>query len=143
MVKGLENTRLKAHHFALSGRLFRQHPFKLMLTYSANHGTYGRPYAGESAWNKEWGSVVETPLRQLSAGLSGAVLLRALGRGSHAASGSSASAGSALSALGSAASSPRAGRRPLDLSLLYGLYADRGSVLPDTFGLTLGARLSF
>ena len=31
----------------------------------------------------------------------------------------------------------------MDLSLLYGLYADRGSVLPDTFGVTLGARLSF
>ena len=82
-----------------------------MLTYSANHGTYGRPYAGESAWNKEWGSVVETPLRQLSAGFTGSVCLRT--------------------------------RRPMDLSLLYGIYADRGSVLPDTFGATLGARVSF
>ena len=112
MVAGLENTRLRAHHFALSGKLFRQHPYKLMLTYSLNHGTYGRPYAGESAWNKEWGSVAETPLRQMSAGFTGSVRLPA-------------------------------GRRPLDLSLLYGVYVDRGSVLPDTFGATLGLRLSF
>ena len=122
LVLGLENTRLKAHHFAMSGKLFRVHPYKLMLTYSANHGTYGRPYAGESAWNKEWGSVKETPLRQMSAGFTGSVrLLAASGR----------------------SVAPASGRRPLDLSLLYGLYADRGSVLPDTFGVTLGARLSF
>ena len=118
-VLGLENTRLKAHHFALSGKLFRQHPYKLMLTYSRNYGTYTAPYAGESAWNKEWGSVEETPLRQLSAGFSGSV--RMTGRSAASAS----------------------GRLPLDLSLLYGLYADRGSVLPDTFGATLGVRLSF
>jgi hypothetical protein len=110
-VKGIENNRLKAHHFALSGSLFRKHPYKLMLTYSHNHGTYGRPYAGESAWNKEWGSVKETPLRQLSAGFSGSVRLPDFSFGS--------------------------------LSLLYGVYADRGAVLPDTIGCTLGARLSF
>ncbi len=152
MVQGLENTRLKAHHFALSGKLFRQHPYKLMLTYSANHGTYGRPYAGESAWNKEWGSIEETPLRQLSAAFTGAVLLRpgSPRRGSSASSslGSSAASGapgvsSAASRNSSAAPTTHVGRRPMDLSLLYGLYADRGSVLPDTFGVTLGARLSF
>ena len=115
IVRGLENTRLKAHHFAFSGQLFRRHPYKFMLTYSHNHGTYRRPYAGESAWNKEWGSVKETPLRQLSAGFTGSVLLRAFG-------------------------APAA---PLSLSLLYGIYADRGSVLPDAFGCTFGAGLSF
>jgi hypothetical protein len=121
LVLGLENTRLKAHHFALSGRLFRQHPYKLMLTCSWNYGTYFSPYAGESAWSKDWGSVKETPLRQLSAGFTGSVrLLPASGR-----------------------SAAPAGCRPLDLSLLYGIYADRGSVLPDSFGATLGARLSF
>jgi hypothetical protein len=123
LVLGLENTRLKAHHFGMSGKLFRVHPYKLMLTCSANHGTYTRPYAGESAWDKEWGSVEETPLRQLSAGFTGSVRLAA--------------------ASGRSAAAPASGRRPLDLSLLYGLYADRGSVLPDTFGVTLGARLSF
>ena len=124
LVTGLENTRLKAHHFALSGKLFRQHPYKLMLTYSANHGTYGKPYAGESAWNKEWGSVVETPLRQLSAGFTGSVRL--------------------LAPSGRARRTPAASaRRPMDISFLYGFYADHGSVLPDTFGATLGARLSF
>lgn len=121
VVQGLENTRLKAHHFAISGNLFRKHPYKLMLTYSHNHGTYRRPYAGESAWNKEWGSVVETPLRQLSAGFTGSVR---------------------LCAFGARAASPAEGG-PLNLSLLYGLYADKGAVLPDTFGCTLGARLSF
>ena len=168
MVQGIENTRLKAHNFALSGRLFRQHPYKLILTYSANHGTYRRPYAGESAWNKPWGSVVETPLRQLSAGFTGSVrllapsgLLASSGRarrtpaagaislGTHAiASPTSASAVTSNTPAGaiSASSARRPGaseRRSMDLSLLYGLYADRGSVLPDTFGVTLGARLSF
>ena len=164
LVTGLENNRLKAHHFALSGKFFRQHPYKLMLTYSANHGTYGKPYAGESAWNKEWGSVVETPLRQLSAGLTGSVRLPALRRQAASAglsssgrrvAGPSASgrasaptgsyaAESALSASSGRSAGPSAsGRRAAELSLLYGLYADRGSVLPDTFGATLGARLSF
>ena len=30
-----------------------------------------------------------------------------------------------------------------ELPKAYGVYADRGSVLPDTFGATLGARVSF
>ena len=126
LVLGLENTRLKAHHFGLSGKLFRVHPYKLMLTYSANHGIYPKPYAGESAWDKEWGSVKETPLRQFSAGFTGSVLLRAIA-GRPAAP----------------ASSAPVPHRPMDLSVLYGLYADRGAVLQDTFGATLGARISF
>ncbi len=117
LVLGLENNRLKAHHFAVSGKLFRKHPYKLMLTYSLNYGTYWQPYAGESAWDKEWGSVKETPLRQFNAGFTGSVRLPAFGRSAS-------------------------DRHPMDLSLLYGIYADRGSVLSDTFGATLGFRLS-
>ena len=117
LVLGIENNRLKAHHFALSGKLFKSHPYRLMLTYSANHGTYSSPYAGESAWNKEWGSVDETPLHQFSAGFNGVVRLReAFGR--------------------------TAAARPFDISFLYGIYADCGSVLPNTFGATLGLRFS-
>ena len=129
VVLGVENNRLKAHHFAMSGKLFRQHPYKLMLTYSQNYGRYKVPYAGESAWNKEWGSVKETPLRQVSAAFTGSV-------GICGGSGRS-------SASKQAPAAARPGRAPFDLSLLYGLYADRGSVLPDTFGGTPDARLSF
>ena len=71
MVMGLENTRFKAHHFALGGKLWRKHPYKLMLTYSMNHGKYSKPYAGESQWQKEWGTVKETGLPQFSAAFTG------------------------------------------------------------------------
>ncbi len=40
---GIRSNRMKAHHFALSGKLFRQAPYKLMLTYSCNYGTYDAP----------------------------------------------------------------------------------------------------
>ncbi|MBO4263502.1 MAG: hypothetical protein J5871_02330, partial [Bacteroidales bacterium] len=41
---GVENNRLLAHHFALSGKLFRKVPYKLLLTYSLNYGRYRGPY---------------------------------------------------------------------------------------------------
>ena len=138
LVLGLENTRLKAHHFALSGSLFGQHPYKFMLTYSQNYGTYSNPYTGESAWNKEWGTVHETSLRQLSAAFTGSVRLRP-------SSGSVPSSPSGGSPSGSDSyDGPEyTSNHPLRFSVLYGLYVDRGSVLPDTFGITLGALLSF
>ena len=40
---GIRSNRLKAHHFALGGRIFRRAPYKLMLTYSRNYGTYDAP----------------------------------------------------------------------------------------------------
>ena len=73
LVRGVENNRIRAHHLGLSGQFFRRMPYKLMLTYSQNYGTFGSPYAGESAWGKPWGSVKETPLWQFSAALLGEV----------------------------------------------------------------------
>ena len=111
IVLGLENTRLKAHHFSLSGSLFHKSPYKFMLTYSYNHGTYWKPYAGKSAWNEAWGSVDETPLRQFCASFTGSIRLfeRALERNNSR-----------------------------SFSILYGLYFDRGEVLKDSFGATVG-----
>ena len=110
MVLGVENNRYRAHHLGLSGKLFRRHPYKLMLTYSQNYGLYHAPYLGESAAQKPWGTVRETPLRQVSAAFTG--LFENL------------------------AGLP-------GLSAQYGLYADRGSLLPDNFGLLLGLRYDF
>ena len=103
VVLGVENNRLRAHHLGVSGRLFKKLPYKLMLTYSQNYGTYKRPYAGKSAWNKDWGTVEETPLQQMSGAFLGEVPLKSI-------------------------------------TLTYGLYADRGAVLPDVFGFSLGVR---
>ena len=69
MTRGVENNRIKAHHLGISGRLARVVPYKLMLTYSTNYGTYGKPYNGESQKDKPWGTVMETGLHQFSAGL--------------------------------------------------------------------------
>ena len=109
-VLGIENNRMRVHHLGLSGKLFLRHPYKLMLSYSQNYGTYSSPYAGESAWQKPWGSVKETPLRQLSGAFTG--LCEDL------------------------AGLP-------GLALQYGLFADYGSLLPHSFGATLGLRYSF
>ena len=103
VVEGVENNRVRAHHFALSGRIAGKAPYKLMLTYSQNYGTYVDPYLGDSGWNKPWGSVQETPLIQFSGAFTGEV---PLGR----------------------------------LSLTYGLFVDRGALLPDGFGMTAGLR---
>lgn len=68
---GIENNRVKSHHLGIGGKLFRKHPYKLMLTYSDNYGTYSAPYTGESQYQKPWGTVKETGLRQLSAAFMG------------------------------------------------------------------------
>lgn len=70
---GVRNNRLKAHHAAVSGKFFRRFPYKLMLTYSRDYGTYYKPYKGESQMGKPWGTVQETPLRQFSASLIGEI----------------------------------------------------------------------
>jgi len=110
IVYGVENNRLMSHHFGMSGKLFRKHPYRLMLTYSQNYGRYVAPYTGESAYQKPWGSVQETPLWQLSFGLTGFVtdIFRVRG-----------------------------------LALTYGLFADRGELLQDMFGATLGVTYTF
>lgn len=69
--RNIENNRLKAHHFGLGGKLLKKHPYKLMLTYSKNYGNYHAPYAGESQWGHEWGTVKETGLRQFSGAFTG------------------------------------------------------------------------
>ena len=105
VVQGVENNRLKAIHIGVAGKLFKKAPYKLMLTYSADYGTYTLPYKGESQWNKDPGTVHETPLRQVSGAFVGEIPFKSL-------------------------------------AVLYGLYADRGEVLSDTFGATLGLRWS-
>lgn len=70
---GVENNRIKAHHLGIGGYLFKRFPYRFMLTYSKNFGTYYEQYAGESQYQKPWGSVKETPLHQFCAGLSGTV----------------------------------------------------------------------
>ena len=103
---GVENNRIKAHHFSVAGLLFRKAPYKIMLTFSKNYGTYRIPYKGESQWLKEWGTVKETPLLQLSGAFMGEIPLQRL-------------------------------------SLLYGLYFDKGQLLSDLVGTTFGIRYDF
>lgn len=106
MVLGVENNRLKAWHASVSGMLFHKMPYKLMLTYSQNYGTYWKQYLGESQWGKPRHTVQETPLHQVSAAFVGEIPLQ-------------------------------------HFTLTYGLYADRGQLLSDVFGATLGVRYRF
>lgn len=68
---GIENNRVKSHHLGIGGKLFRKYPYKLMLTYSDNYGTYYDPYTGESQYQKPWGTVKETGLKQFSGAFMG------------------------------------------------------------------------
>ena len=114
--RGVENNRLRAHHVAVSGKLFKQFPYKLMLTYSQDYGLYSVPYLGESPWNKYPGTVEEFPLHQVSGAFVGEVPCAAF-------------------------TSPRSWLQPF--SITYGLYADKGQLLPDLFGFTVGLRDDF
>lgn len=107
---GVENNRIRAWHLGIGGRLFRRAPYRLMLTYSQNYGTYKIPYAGPSAWNQDWGTVKEVPLNQFSACLNGEVPLIS----GH-----------------------------FGLALRYGLYADLGEVLENSFGAMFGIAVNF
>lgn len=73
LVLGVKNNRLKAHHFGLTGKLFRKAPYKLMLTYSMNHGIYQKQFTGEQQWQHPWKSVKETGLPQFSAAFVGEI----------------------------------------------------------------------
>ena len=77
-VLGIENNRLKAMHLGLAGMLFKKAPYKLMLTYSQNYGIYMLPYKGESQWEKDPGTVKETPLSQFSGAFMGEVPFKRL-----------------------------------------------------------------
>ena len=114
-VLGVENNRIKAHHLSLSGRAFHRLPYKLMLTYTQNYGTYDTPYLGQSQKGQPWGTVHETPLHQISAALLGELPFASL--------------------------SPLSSQSFLrQLTLTYGLFADRGQLLPDAFGVSVGVR---
>ena len=115
LVLGVENNRIKAHHLSIAGKAFHRLPYKLMLTYTQNYGTYSKPYLGESQIFKPWGTVPETPLHQISAALLGGLPFATVG-------------------LLSSQSFLR------QLTLTYGLFADRGQLLPDVFGVSVGVR---
>lgn len=80
-----------------------------MLTYSENYGTYVTPYTGESQYQKPWGTVKETGLKQFSGAFMGQVdsIFKVKG-----------------------------------LTVLYGLYADKGQLYQDSVGVTFGVRYS-
>ena len=119
--RGIENNRLRAHHVAVSGMLFKQFPYKLMLTYSQNYGLYYAPYLGESPWEKYPGTVEEFPLHQVSGAFTGEIPAQAF--------------------------ADRGWLKPTSwlcpFSLTLGLYADKGQLLPDLFGFTIGLRYDF
>ena len=60
---GTWNNLLTAHHFAVSGSLFRKFPYRLMLTASRNHGCW---FSESGVYGKEYR--FDPPLRQLSTG---------------------------------------------------------------------------
>ena len=115
MVLGVENNRLRAHHFSIAGKAFHRLPYKLMLTYSQNFGRYNAQYLGETQWLKPWGTVKETPLHQFSGAFVGEIPFAS-----------------------SPFLTPRSAFR--HFTLTYGLYADRGQLLPSAFGATVGLR---
>lgn len=66
---GVENNRVFAHHIGLSGMLFKVVPYKLLLTYSENYGTYfSDSYTGVKALCMDWKTLSQRPLRQFSGG---------------------------------------------------------------------------
>lgn len=71
MRQAVENNRIVAHHIGIAGMLGLRAPYRLMATLSQNYGTYRVPYAGESAFQKPWGSVKETCRLQFSLGFTG------------------------------------------------------------------------
>ena len=77
VVKGIENSRLRAAHIGIGGKLFKKAPYKLMLTASWNYGTYSKPYVGSSTIYTDWNwwqkNTVDKPLRQLCASFNGEI----------------------------------------------------------------------
>lgn len=115
-VKQVVNNRYRALHLGLSGKLFRFAPYRLMLTFSDDYGTYPRPYVkGATSWNSGWNwwepNTLDKGLKQFSAAFSGYVPMKI-------------------------------GRRST-LDVVYGLYADAGEVLPKAFAGSLGIRYIF
>lgn len=115
-----ENDRYTAHHLGMGGKLFRKHPYKLMLTYSQNYGSYhSGPYLGESPADKPWGTVKETGLKQFSAAFMGELNFKKESK--------------------NISNSPIPHDR---LTGLYGIYLDKGELYKDAIGMTLGLRFT-
>ena len=113
-ITAVRNNRYKAIHLGLSGKFFRKAPYRLMLTFSDNYGSYFSPYIpGPTTWNTGWNwwepNTIDKGLKQFSAGLNGYVPF-GLGRGR--------------------------------LDVVYGLYADVGELLEKSFGATAGIRFT-
>lgn len=109
------NNRYVAYHFGLSGKLFRYAPYRLMLTYSRNCGTFATPLVPEArVYGTDWKwwkkNTWDEPLGQFSAALNGYVPFNVGWSGR--------------------------------LDLVYGLYLDAGKVLANNFGCTLGVRFT-
>lgn len=116
---GVENNRIQAFHFGLSGKLFRRHPYRLMLTHSLNYGTYTSPYQGKSIWGAQYTrkgmmeamkKAGNAPLQQFSAAFNGYF-------------------NDVFGVKG--------------LQGVYGIFGDYGQLLPNSFGATLGVKYSF
>ena len=56
---GIRNNRLKAHHVALGGKFFRRAPYKLMLTYSRNYGTYDAPLHEDESGDDQFSGALQ------------------------------------------------------------------------------------
>ncbi len=116
MTRGIENNRVRAAHLGISGKLFKRHPYRMMLTYSMNYGEYGNPYQGRSIFGiqytrsemvKAMADAGDMPLRQFSMCFNG-YLSELFGvRG---------------------------------LQGVYGFYGDYGEVLRKAVGVSLGVR---
>ena len=108
------NNRYKALHLGLSGKLFRTAPYRLMLTFSDNYGTYTIPLVtgSKTTWKTGWNwwepNTIDQGLKQFSAAFTGYVPFRLGGR--HC------------------------------LDAVYGLYADAGELWSRNFACTIGIR---
>lgn len=114
-VTRIYNNRYVAYHLGVSGKLFKFAPYRLMLTFSQNCGTYSEPLTpGATPWDTDWQwwekNTWDKPLPQFSAALNGYVPFY-VGWSSR-------------------------------LDIVYGLYLDAGKVLNNCFGATLGVRFT-
>ena len=111
----IRSNRHKAVNLGLSGKFFREYPYRLMLTAGEYYGTYHEPYIAPSSWGSGWKwwkkNTIDKGLFQFSAGLDGAVRIKS-------------------------------GRLPGRLSLTYGIYADFGKVLPHNVGAVAGISIA-
>ena len=110
------NTRFKAVHLGIGGKLFHVAPYRLMVTQSWNYGSYWFPYVGESTFATTWKwwqrNTVDKPLAQFCLGLDAALPLHEISR------------------IG------------LPLSIVGGLYLDHGRALGNSFATTIGLSLA-